>query len=91
MPARSVVGLRRPKSKTVVGMSTVTVPWTPEEDERKPKSNARYRSFAERYVIERAKFFPVGKELEAAWQAGMEARSIYKMLQGLGRTIGDDE
>ncbi len=40
----------------------------------------RFRSFAERYVVERASTFPVGQEREASWQAILDAKHIYKRI-----------
>lgn len=40
----------------------------------------RFRSFAERYVIERATHFEVGKEREMAWNATLDAKTIYKNI-----------
>ena len=40
----------------------------------------RFRSFAERYVIERASSFRVGHEKEDAWSAIKDADRIYKMI-----------
>lgn len=37
----------------------------------------RFRSFAERYIIERASTFTKGKEREEAWQATLDAKTIY--------------
>lgn len=37
----------------------------------------RFRSFAERYVVERATHFTKGKEREDAWQATLDAKTIY--------------
>jgi hypothetical protein len=37
----------------------------------------RFRSFAERYIVARAGKFRVGFEREDAWQATLDAKSIY--------------
>ena len=42
--------------------------------------DARRQSFIERYVIERASKFDAGKEKEQAWQAALDAESIYDMI-----------
>lgn len=48
----------------------------------------RFRSFAERYIIERASKFETGKEREQAWAATLDAKSIY---QSIGRVAKDAE
>jgi hypothetical protein len=45
------------------------------------QEKARFRSFAERYVIERAQGFPVGHELEHAWAAIEDAKKMYGMIE----------
>ena len=40
----------------------------------------RRQLFIERYVLERASKFDVGKEKEQAWQATLDAESIYEMF-----------
>lgn len=44
----------------------------------------RFRSFAERYVIERALNFRPGHEQEDAWAAMLDAKGIYAQIRGLG-------
>lgn len=61
----------------------------PEESGRAP-SNTRYRSFAERYVVERASTFRPGHEEEDAWKAAMSAKTAYNMIREVGRTLKDD-
>lgn len=88
------MGFKRDTGKTVVGMSAQALMPQPASDEtRAPKSNARYRSFAERYVVERARTFPIGRENEAAWEAALQAKTIYKMIQRIGQSkeLGMDE
>jgi hypothetical protein len=45
----------------------------------------RFRSFAERYVVERASTFRVGHEREDAHTAVLDARSIYKNIEQVAR------
>lgn len=45
----------------------------------------RFRSFAERYVVERARGFTNGKELEEAWRATQDAKKIYNMIEEASR------
>jgi hypothetical protein len=40
----------------------------------------RFRSFCERYIIERAGKFDVGREQEQAWLALQDAKKIYGMV-----------
>ena len=47
----------------------------------------RFRSFAERYVIERAASFRKGFEKEDGWEAIQTARSLYKMIEGVGHNM----
>lgn len=47
------------------------------------EESKRFRSFAERYIVERAGTFAQGeKELEDAWKCILSATSIYKMIDG---------
>jgi len=50
-------------------------------------SDVRFRSFAERYVVERARTFDQARLEDDAWRAVTEARTIYKMICETGRTI----
>lgn len=43
----------------------------------------RFRSFAERYIIERAQSFAIGEEREAAWKALLDAKSAYMQIRGM--------
>jgi hypothetical protein len=43
----------------------------------------RFRSFAERYVIERASTFKGDTEMEDAWSAVERAKSIYKHIENV--------
>jgi hypothetical protein len=43
----------------------------------------RFRSFAERYVIERASTFKGDTEMEDAWNAVERAKSIYKHIENV--------
>lgn len=45
-----------------------------------PQSFDRFRSFAERYVIERAGSFRPGSELEDAWRTIQDAKRVYGMI-----------
>lgn len=40
----------------------------------------RFRSFTERYIIERATHFEIGREQEQAWLALQDAKKIYGMI-----------
>lgn len=51
-------------------------------------SNQRYRSFAERYMIERCRLWPVGCDAaEMAHKTALEARTAYRVIKELGTTI----
>lgn len=54
------------------------------------KSDPRFRSFAERYIIARANYFRVGHETEDAWNCLLDAKRVYKMAQRMGETIEPD-
>jgi hypothetical protein len=43
----------------------------------------RFRSFMERYLIERASSFTKGNELEDAWNAMLDAQTLYKKMAGM--------
>jgi hypothetical protein len=48
----------------------------------------RFRSFAERYVIERAGTFERGYEQRDAWNAIMDAKTIFGMIGNVDSTVG---
>src|ERR1035437_7663708 len=50
----------------------------------------RFRSFAERYVIERASTFKGETEMEDAWNAVERAKTIYKHIENVA-TVEDDK
>ena len=45
----------------------------------------RFRSFAERYIIERASSFIKGKELEEGWQAAQDAKKLYQIIADIAQ------
>lgn len=47
----------------------------------------RYRSFCERYIIARASQFRVGQEREDAWNASLDALSIYRHIEMQSRDV----
>ena len=47
----------------------------------------RGRSFIERYVIERATHFRAGHEQEDAWQAALDAKSIYRNILAVAKNV----
>lgn len=57
---------------------------------QKAQSNNRFRSFAERYIVERCRDWKEGEIDERAWGAILEAKSIYNKVREVGRTLGDD-
>lgn len=51
-------------------------------------SNQRYRSFAERYIIERIRNMPnTDNPLEQGHKLATEARAVYKMIRNVGTTL----
>ena len=58
-----------------------------EQGKNKP-SDQRFRSFAERYLIERCRLWPADCNTdEMAWATIAQARTIYKMILEQGRTV----
>lgn len=53
------------------------------------KEQERFRSFAERYLVERASTFRVGSEDEDAWKCGLNARTAYDMVEQLAMKYAD--
>lgn len=51
----------------------------------------RFRSFAERYVIERASTFRKGSEDEDGWDALQRAKSLYKQIDRMSVTMNPPE
>ncbi len=51
----------------------------------------RFQSFAERYIIERAGQFKLGNEKQDAWNAILDAKSIYGMIEGVDRAQQSQE
>jgi hypothetical protein len=49
----------------------------------------RFRSFAERYVIERAGTFKADTEMQDAWNAVERAKSIYKHIENVANVEAD--
>ena len=49
--------------------------------------NERFRSFAERYVVERASTLEPGKEREQAFTVILDARCIYEQIALQGATV----
>lgn len=49
----------------------------------------RFRSFAERYVVERAAHFRVGFEQDDAWKAILDAKTIYGQIAAHAHTSQD--
>lgn len=66
----------------------------PQQGMREHPETARFRSFAERYMIARAHNFRVGHEKEDQWQCILDAKTAYAMIARTGREInpqiGDD-
>jgi hypothetical protein len=56
-----------------------------------PPSDTRFRSFAERWLIERAGTFRADRIDEDTWRSIQDAKRAYKQCQAVGRTISSDE
>jgi hypothetical protein len=55
-----------------------------------PKSDQRFRSFAERFMIERASTFRADHIDEDTWKCILDAKRAYKQIEAMGRTVSDD-
>ena len=47
----------------------------------------RFRSFAERYLLTRAPHWPVGQETQMAWEATLDAKRFYRMIEQQGKNL----
>lgn len=56
----------------------------------KVPSNARFRSFAERWVVERARGFTEATITNDTWTAIQQAKTAYNMIKEVGRNLTDD-
>lgn len=63
---------------------------TADAEQAPPPDNPRFRSFAERYIIERCREWKEGEIDESAWKAILEAKSIYNKVKQVSRTLGSD-
>ena len=55
------------------------------------QDETRFRSFAERYVIERTSTFPIGEEDKHGWEAIQRAKTAYKQIAMVAQaTYGKD-
>lgn len=54
-----------------------------------PPDNPRFRSFAERYIIERCREWKEGEIDERSWAAILEAKSIYSRVREFSRNVRD--
>lgn len=70
------VHVRMPKEKTTMGMES---------------NEQRFRSFAERYVIARAATFRAGQEDEDGWAAALQAKSLYRKMEAMGRGVTKED
>jgi hypothetical protein len=64
-------------------------PWPPVSGAPPRQSNARFRSFAERYLIERAGQFRQEHLAEDTWACILDAKRAYNMIGQVGRTVED--
>ena len=58
--------------------------------EEQPLANTRFRSFAERYIVERCRDWKEGEIDERTWEAILQAKSIYNKVREVSRTLGND-
>ena len=56
-----------------------------------PLSDQRFRSFAERFMIERASTFRPDKIGEDTWTCILDAKRAYKQIEAVGRTVENDD
>lgn len=80
-------GRQDERKAVLMGASPIA---TPKEGSLLPPSNTRFRSFAERYLIERATHFRADHIDEDAWRCIQDARRAYKQIEAVGRTVRND-
>ena len=56
-----------------------------------PSSDQRFRSFAERYLIERVRMFRPDKIDEDTWACILDAKRAYKQIKAVGRSITEEQ
>lgn len=61
----------------------------PDAAEGQAPSNARFNSFCERFVIERCREWPQEEINEAAWRTIQDAKTVYRMIQGVSSKVKD--
>jgi hypothetical protein len=54
------------------------------------QSDQRFRSFAERFMIERASTFRQDKIDEDTWKCILDAKRAYKQIEAVGRSITEE-
>lgn len=61
--------------------------------ETKSKSNARFRSFCERYVVTRSEFFRQDPEglAEDTWSCILDAKRAYSLIRRTSIGLGEDD
>ena len=79
-PGWTPIGPYGPPANGTVGPPTVN-----------DTEKTRFRSFAERYVIERASSFKEDTEQNDAWKAILQAKTVYKMIHGIANTLTMDD
>lgn len=62
---------------------------SPDNPNSRP-SDMRFRSFAERYTIERASTFREAYLMEDTWRCIQDAKRAYKQIEAVGRTIAEE-
>lgn len=58
-----------------------------------PRSNARFRSFCERYVVTRSEFFRQDPEglAEDTWSCILDAKRAYSLIRRTSIGLGEDD
>lgn len=59
------------------------------QDANRP-SNQRFRSFAERYIVERCRDWKESEIEERGWEAILQARTLYNKVKEVGRSLDND-
>lgn len=54
-------------------------------------NESRFRSFCERYMIERASTFRAAHEEEDQWTCMLNAKSAYRKIEAMGRGISAED
>jgi hypothetical protein len=66
---------------------------TPQQGTRGKKSDQRFRSFAERYMVARCHLFrtDMSEHTEDQWACILDAKRAYKMIEAVGMNIEPED